>query len=255
MTQSTTMMTNNTTMMTNNTTMMTHNMTTAPINMTAAPTITNTTVGALEEPLNRTGCGTRQLCGSEPSDCDPSSSSSSCFFLGAKQKDGNNFEFALSGESSGYIATTLSFDSTAGNNDTTYVCANSNGKVSFISALLNNNVLQNTTLPVNSVKGRVNGNKIQCTFIATLQTITTRAVGATVSISNGSFNPANGDLGDPQNQFQSKVPNLGNVSSVLTNELSSTTSSPTTTDHAITFQQSLMQVLLISMGVFTLAMV
>ena len=67
-------------------------------------------VSPLQTAINRTDCGDGQLCAAQPSDCDPSTSSS-CFFLAAKQISGRNFDFGLSGESDGYIAATLSLDS------------------------------------------------------------------------------------------------------------------------------------------------
>lgn len=67
----------------------------------------------LQVGLNRSQCGTQQLCVAEPSGCDPSSGS--CFFLAAEQRSDQIFEFGLAGESEGYIAATLS-------NDATLVC-------------------------------------------------------------------------------------------------------------------------------------
>ncbi|KAG8005985.1 putative ferric-chelate reductase 1, partial [Nibea albiflora] len=61
--------------------------------------------------VSSTDCGTQQLCAAEPSSCDPSTAGS-CFFLAAKRQSGQNFEFALAGESEGYLAATLSTDST-----------------------------------------------------------------------------------------------------------------------------------------------
>ncbi|XP_053272135.1 putative ferric-chelate reductase 1 [Pleuronectes platessa] len=249
--------------------MTTNIMTTAPATATTTAAvatttnttlITNTTVIALETPVGRTGCGTQQICGSEPSDCDPSSSSSSCFFVSAKQTDGQNFEFSISGESSGYIAATVSADTTVGGNDTTYICANNNGKVKFFSALLNNDKLTVTELPVNSVQGRVDGNLIQCTFVATLDLTTTRAAAtsASLSLSTGTFDSTSGSLGTPDTKFRSGVVDLSNSTATISNELTTTnattTATPAVTGHATTFQQSLVQVLLISMGVFTMAL-
>ncbi|XP_062240549.1 putative ferric-chelate reductase 1 [Platichthys flesus] len=197
--------------------MTTNNMNTAPATATTTVAtttnttlITNTTVIVLGTPVGRTGCGTQQICGSEPSDCDPSSSSSSCFFVSAKQRDGQNFEFSISGESSGYIAATVSADTTVGGNDTTYICANNNGKVKFFSALLDNDKLTLTELPVNSVQGRVDGNLIQCTFVATLDLSTTRAAAtsASLSLSTGTFDSTSGSLGTPDTKFRSGVVDL-----------------------------------------------
>ncbi|XP_062240550.1 mucin-2-like [Platichthys flesus] len=237
MTNTMTTPTHSMTMTTNNMTMPPHSMTTN--NMNTAPAtatttvatttnttlITNTTVIVLGTPVGRTGCGTQQICGSEPSDCDPSSSSSSCFFVSAKQRDGQNFEFSISGESSGYIAATVSADTTVGGNDTTYICANNNGKVKFFSALLDNDKLTLTELPVNSVQGRVDGNLIQCTFVATLDLSTTRAAAtsASLSLSTGTFDSTSGSLGTPDSKFRSGVVDLSGSNATISNELTTTT--------------------------------
>ncbi|TWW63486.1 hypothetical protein D4764_03G0004940 [Takifugu flavidus] len=100
---------------------------TASTNMTTAPPLTpNNTVTPLETNLNNSGCGTQKLCVNEPANCDPGSGS--CSFFSARQKSGQNFEFALAGETDGYIA----------------------------------------AVSANNVRGKVNGRKIQCVFDATL---------------------------------------------------------------------------------------
>ena len=48
----------------------------------------------------------------DPTSCDPSTSSS-CFFVSIKQSAGQNFEFEMAGQSSGYLAASLSKDTTA----------------------------------------------------------------------------------------------------------------------------------------------
>ncbi|AWO97216.1 putative ferric-chelate reductase 1 [Scophthalmus maximus] len=240
----------------------THNMT-SPMthNMTSAPQLTvNTTVETLDTPVSNTGCGTEQLCASEPSNCDPSTGAS-CFFFSAKQQPGSqNLEFSLSGESEGYIAATLSPDATLGDNDPTYICANNNSFVQFFSTVLVNGSLTQTELSVNSVKGKVNGKKIQCTFTATVPNSATRRprgapTDAAILISTGAFNNNSGTLGSPTAKFSSDVVNLSNPNTTVTNQLSTNTTSSPTTAHAITFQQTLMQVLLISVGALSLALV
>ncbi|XP_040886992.1 uncharacterized transmembrane protein DDB_G0289901-like isoform X2 [Toxotes jaculatrix] len=234
--------------------------TTTPAVTTAEPTLTpNTTVETLETPVSREGCGTQRLCAAQPSECNPSNAGS-CFFLSARQRNnGQNFDFGLSGLSEGYIAATLSTDTNVGNNDTTYVCANNNGVVKFFSTVLNNGRLIERVLNVNSVRGRVNGTKIQCTFAATVVTPSTRAPTVSISISNGTFNSTSGQLGDVNLQFRSGLVDLANANATVTNELNTTTTPapttpPSTTSHAITFQQSLTQALLITVGVLGLAM-
>ncbi|XP_022623908.1 integumentary mucin C.1-like [Seriola dumerili] len=213
------------------------NMTTAAGNMTTAtmtpapPLTPNTTVEPLQTNVSRAECGTQQLCVAEPAVCDPSATGS-CFFLAATQQSGSNFDFSISGESDGYIAATLSPDTTVGDNDTTYVCANNNGSVRFFSTVLNNGELVPTELNVNSVRGRVNGRRIQCTFSATLPSPTTRTTGISISLSDGPFNTTSGDLGSPTTRFRSPVVDLTNVNATVNNEI--TTATPTTTTTAAT---------------------
>lgn len=59
--------------------------------------------------LNNSGCGIQKLCVNEPASCDPGSGS--CSFFSARQ-DGQNFEFSLAGDSTGYVAAVLSSDPT-----------------------------------------------------------------------------------------------------------------------------------------------
>ncbi|GLD64709.1 putative ferric-chelate reductase 1 [Lates japonicus] len=193
----------------------------------------------------------------QPSECDPSQEGS-CFFLSARVQNGQNFDFGLSGESEGYIAATVSADDNVGNNDTTYVCAKNGTDVLFFGTYLNNGQLTKAVLNANSVKGRVNGNKIQCTFAATVSNAQTRATTVAIGISTGPFDSTSGTLGSPTLQLRSTGVDLGNPNATVTNQLSSTstTAAPTvgTTNHAITFQQSLMQALLISVGMVGLGM-
>ncbi|CAB1345523.1 unnamed protein product, partial [Coregonus sp. 'balchen'] len=153
------------------------NATMAP-NVTMAPVV-NTTVTDLT------------FCAAVPDNCDPSVAGS-CFFVSTQQSSGQTFSFQLRGVSSGYIAVGLSTDSTQRGNDTTYVCANNKGSVKLFTALLDKGVLTVTnTLPVNSMKGSVNDQIIQCTFSATVPNATATRSSDTsffLSISNGTFN-------------------------------------------------------------------
>ncbi|KAK9524940.1 hypothetical protein VZT92_017297 [Zoarces viviparus] len=249
----------NTTSATNVPTAAGNNTTAAPA--TAPPLMTNTTVETLEKPVSRAECGSKRLCGAQPTDCDPSTSNS-CFFASFKQRgNSRNFEIEISGESDGYVACTLSRDSTLGGNDTTYVCANNNGTVQFFGALLDNNQLTETTLNVNSVKGKVNGSKIQCTFAATApppsatKAATKAGESFAIGISTGPFNSTDGTLGSPTSRFVSGLVDLSNPNATVTNTLNAntTTASPNTTSHGITLQQSLMQAVLMTVGVLSLA--
>ncbi|XP_068584499.1 putative ferric-chelate reductase 1 isoform X2 [Cebidichthys violaceus] len=241
---------------TNMTTATENNTTAAPI---AAPALTpNSTVEPLDTPVSRTGCGSQRLCGSTPEDCDPSTSDSdSCSFASFRQRNNpRDLDISISGESDGYIACTLSPDSTLGGNDETYVCANNNGTIEFIGAVLNNGQLTRRTLNVNSVRGSVTGRRIQCTFAATAPSSNTRAELFSFAISSGSFNNSNGDLGSPTPTFRSNVVDLTNPNATATNILAAgntTTMSPNTTNHGITLRQSLTQAVLMTVGVLSLA--
>ncbi|XP_045920381.1 mucin-5AC-like [Micropterus dolomieu] len=235
------------------------NMTSAPnapmaTNMTAEPTTAALVtpyiipVGYLQTPLSRAECGTQQLCVSAPAVCDPSSDTT-CYFIGVKRQSGQNFEFALSGQSTGYTANSLSPDGTLGGNDSAYVCANDGGVVRFFTTVLSKIQLIETKLNVSSVMGRVDGTRIQCTFVATLPTTATKS--ATVyalTVLTGSFNRHYGNLGTPVVQLLSPLLDLGNP--YVTNK---TATSGMTSVHATTLQQSLTQALLITVGVLGLA--
>ncbi|XP_041820806.1 sericin 1-like [Chelmon rostratus] len=240
-------------------TMATHMTTEVPTTALTAvpPLIPNITVENLETTISNTGCGTEQLCAAEPSSCNPASSGS-CFFLAAKQQSGQNFDFELSGESEGYLAASLSSDSTLGGNDTTYVCANDNGVVKFIGAVLDNGKLTEKELNVNTVKGKVTGKTIQCTFAATVPDPVARTAGFSVSVSTGTYNSSSDRLGPVNTQLKSPVVDLTKPNTVVINELATnTTTSPNTTDssYSFTLQQSMTQALLISAGVLSLTMV
>ncbi|XP_076737776.1 uncharacterized protein LOC101476357 [Maylandia zebra] len=266
-TSSTTPSSNNTTSNTSSTTPSSNNTTS---NTTAAPTpaplVPDSNVTILNTSFTRDNCSKTQLCVSQPSGCDPSSGT--CFFLGSQALGGQNFKFSLSGQSDGYAALTLSRNTTQGVNDTTYICANDNNVLKYISALLNNGKLNPTTLKVNNVKGRINGRNIQCQFDATVPDSTnaqtkaaTDSTSFSMSVSTGTYNATSGDLGSPAFQITTNVVNLSNANATVTNLVSSnstntttTTTKPPTTSaaNAITIQQSMMQALLITVGILTL---
>ncbi|KAM4536633.1 uncharacterized protein PAE49_021155 [Odontesthes bonariensis] len=219
---------------------------------------TNTTVVLLATSISRAECGTQQLCAAEPSECDPSTTSS-CFLLGAKQQMGQNFEFVLSGESEGYIAASLLTGSTQGVNGTTYVCANNKSVVQFFGALLAGDQLTKTQLPVNSVRGRISGTQIQCAFQATVPDTATRTTASfALLVSKGTFDAASGTLGTPNTLIRTPVVMLAEPNTTVTNVQSiTTTAMPTVggnTAHAVTHQQSLFQVLLVTVSVLVFTM-
>ncbi|XP_024290149.2 putative ferric-chelate reductase 1 isoform X3 [Oncorhynchus tshawytscha] len=194
-------------------------------NVTMAPNVTMTPVTALMVNISMAECKKSQLCAAKPPDCDPAVAGS-CFFVSIKKSLGQIFSFQLRGVSSGYIAVGLSKTSTQGQNDTTYVCANNNGKVKFFTALLDKGVLTiNNKLPVESVKGSVNGQTIQCTFSATVPNATaTRSIDTNyyLSISNGTFNSVTDTLGSPQAILNSdKAVDLNDPNTTVLNSLNS----------------------------------
>ncbi|KAM9836908.1 uncharacterized protein ACBR49_019322 [Aulostomus maculatus] len=222
----------------------------APVEaVTEAPPLTpNTTVENLETEINRTGCGSEQLCIAEPAECDPSEGDT-CFFAATRQTNGQNFEFELSGESDGYIAVSLSEDTTVGGNDTTYICANDDGVVRFFGALLDNDELSVVTLNANSVRGRLQEGTIQCTFAATVtdaaRLTAARATSRSLSVLTGDFD--NGRFSAPETRVQTSVINLGDPNANATNIESSA--------HTVILQQSLTQALLIALALLGLLVV
>ncbi|XP_024914752.1 uncharacterized protein LOC103384810 isoform X2 [Cynoglossus semilaevis] len=214
---------------------------------TEAPLGVDTTVTLLETTISSDKCGTESLCGEEPADCNPGNPGN-CLFLAAKRKKGQNYEFEMSGESDGYVACTFSPDGDFGNNETTYICANHNGKVKFFTARYNKNKMVKTELPANSVKGKITQNKIQCSFLAALPLGALRAEdNVAMSLSTGDYDAASGDLGTPAFKYQSPVVNLANPNSAVPNVITTTaapTNAPTaapTTSHAVPFHKSVLQ--------------
>ncbi|XP_036001887.1 putative ferric-chelate reductase 1 [Fundulus heteroclitus] len=186
----------------------------------------NNTVQTLETDIDRTQCGSDQLCVAEPPKCDPSATVS-CFFLGAKRQSGQNFFFELSGESDGYIAATITDGNTKG--DPTYICAKSKGRVQFIGALLKNGVLTPSELSVNSVKGKITGKRIQCSFLATVPDPRTRTTGIRLSVSTGDFNETDESLGAATPVIKTDPVDLGNPNITVTNVISPNTTTPSPT--------------------------
>ncbi|XP_023804657.1 cell wall protein AWA1 isoform X2 [Oryzias latipes] len=208
-----------------------NNSTYQPTTTTAPPVSPNVTVETLPGNVSRNECGKTQLCAAEPPECDPSKDKS-CFFLGAQQKNGQNFNFALSGQTDGYIAATVS--NNANGKAVTYICANENKEVRFLTAILENDVLIFRNLSVNSVKGKVNGRTIQCTFLATVPdplvsgtSRARRATGIALSVSTGSYNATSSSVGTPTPVISTKVDSLTDINATLVNEISPNTTAST----------------------------
>ncbi|XP_010865909.3 putative ferric-chelate reductase 1 [Esox lucius] len=200
--------------------------------------------------ISSTNCGTTQFCAAQPAGCNPSVSGS-CFFVSTSVISGQNFNFQLQGQSSGYVAVGLSRNITTGQNDSVYVCANINNNVNFSSNLYNNGVLTPTnTLPSNLMNGSVSGQTIQCIFSATVPNATSTKSSSTsffISIYNGTV--TNGSLGSPKAIFTSTaVVDLSNPNATATNSLNSAASTATLGGPTFGLQRTLSQALLILLG-------
>ncbi|XP_051555540.1 asparagine-rich protein-like [Myxocyprinus asiaticus] len=186
--------------------------------------------------VNKANCKKDRACFSSPVSCDPSISGS-CFFVSTRAVSGNanNLTFELSGDSSGYIAVSLSRDNKEGDGDTVYSCANNNGTAKFIRATLNNSILtQDNTFISGNFSGSVNNTKIQCIFVAPGLSSVTRAAntGTFVFFFTGSI--TNGTLGSPVTRLSTNASvDLTNSNStdvgIITTTTNGTASSNTTT--------------------------
>ncbi|KAF5879761.1 putative ferric-chelate reductase 1, partial [Clarias magur] len=71
--------------------------------------------------ISSSDCGISKTCVSQPTGCDPSTSSD-CFFMAATPlSSGSGFMFELSGRADGYVALGFSDDTQMGNDDV-YIC-------------------------------------------------------------------------------------------------------------------------------------
>ncbi|XP_031440789.1 putative ferric-chelate reductase 1 isoform X2 [Clupea harengus] len=233
------------------------------------------TVGTLNETVTRSSCGTDRACFSTPADCDPTTNSA-CLLVSTRSSS-SGLDFELRGESSGYIAVALSVDTTAGGNDKTYICANSNGTATFFFALLNNNTLeiQNDTTSISNVSASVNSTTIQCVFAVTgLNASMSRSADNTfaVVLATGTLS-SDGTPSTPTVKTVTALLDLSNPSSSntatvttapnVTTDANATTAATTTTTTATTttvsganigLQHSLSQALLILFGVLAISL-
>ncbi|CAF97016.1 unnamed protein product [Tetraodon nigroviridis] len=147
----------------------------------------------------------------------------------------------------------------------TYICFNDNGQIKFTGASLENNALTKKNVNANNVRGKITGKKIQCTFDATVDSSTARAVRApdtALGVVSGTYNSSSGSLGAPTTLIKTDLINLSNPNQTVTNNAATaTTASPNvtmtttnTTNNAMSFRQTLIQALVISAGVMGLSM-
>ncbi|KAG7234109.1 hypothetical protein INR49_005812 [Caranx melampygus] len=211
----------------------TSNMRTAAQREVPSPT-PDITAALLQTPISGAECGSIQFCAAEPAGCDPSSGSS-CYFFAAKLQSGSTFDFSLSGQSAGYIAATLSRHEKCCffAPQQTYLCANNSSSVAFLSALQINNML-NPKPNVDSVKGKVGGTTIQCTFAATVPRLIINSRNISLSIFTGTFDSTTGTLGTSVFQLKTQVVDLADPGTSVTNELSTTTTATPTTANTAT---------------------
>ncbi|XP_028330457.1 putative ferric-chelate reductase 1 [Gouania willdenowi] len=208
------------------------------------------------ESVNQDGCSVTRICVHEPAGCDPSSNAR-CLFMSAEQKIGRNFSIELSGQSAGYIAVTFSTDDTLGGNDITYMCAADGSTVVLITATFNFGVLKATLSEMSNGKGRVDGNKIQCSFSVVLPESIIKLTNLAAALHTGSYNATSGALGTPNTAIMTNQVDFTNPNSIIINMLTSnsTTATPTTTSsYAPTLRHSLLQTLLVTLAVLGLAM-
>ncbi|XP_028330456.1 putative ferric-chelate reductase 1 [Gouania willdenowi] len=222
----------------------------------ATMALTSITAVPLMESVNWDGCSVTRLCVHEPPGCDPSSNAR-CLFMSAEQQIGRNFSIDLSGHSIGYIAATFSTDDSLGGHDVTYICAADGSTVVFITATLHNDFLILTLSEMSNGKGRVDGNKIQCSFSVVLPESIMRVNNLAAALHTGSYNATSGALGTPNTAIMTNQVDFTNPNTTVTNMLTSnsTTATPTTTSsYAPTLHHSLLQTLLVTLAVLGLAM-
>ncbi|KAK7910368.1 hypothetical protein WMY93_015052 [Mugilogobius chulae] len=164
--------------------------------------------------ITTTECTTGKLCAAEPKDCDPTTGS--CFFIGVRRKSGRNLDFEVAGETDGYVGSTLQ---TEGGNVTAYLCVKDNNKVIFQGASVENGKLKIKTVPVNNVKAKMNGRRVQCTFSATVPDATVRGADTIfkVAVVTGTYSPTSGEFGNPVTQIKTESVDLINPSANTTN--------------------------------------
>ncbi|XP_028282712.1 putative ferric-chelate reductase 1 [Parambassis ranga] len=151
--------------------------------------------------IARTGCGVSKLCVETPRICDPAGTGP-CLFTSINTTsraapNGSALSFALSGNSSGYIAVGLTVNASQGFT-MLFVCAqNSSNNGSFLFLTVNrnnsNNELSSANRTVTEIRSQVVGEKIQCEFnVPNVNATQSRNQDTTFSVLLGS-GPLRGD--------------------------------------------------------------
>ncbi|XP_015247055.1 PREDICTED: putative ferric-chelate reductase 1 isoform X2 [Cyprinodon variegatus] len=211
----------------------------------APPLVTNTSVAPLQGTITRNDCGTGKLCADRPTDCDPSTGDN-CFFLSAKERSSQTFDFELSGQSDGYIAAGLSTAENQAGSHRAYICANNNGSVRFFTATIDNFELNTTaSLDSSNERGSFASGKIQCTFTAELPDTSARAEASySLSVSTGSFNASSLAFGRATFAILTSRVNLSDPSANITNLL--TTNTTNASAHPVTATLSFLPALMVT---------
>ncbi|XP_037537957.1 putative ferric-chelate reductase 1 [Nematolebias whitei] len=124
--------------------------------------------------ISSANCGSTKVCFSQPSGCDPASSSS-CYFMSATSLSGAALGYEMTGPSSGYIAFGFSDDQTMGNDDI-YICGvGSNGQLSVQHAFSTGHTTPQTIAlgNISDIVTSVQNGVISCSFTS-MNTISTQ---------------------------------------------------------------------------------
>nr|XP_015201594.1 PREDICTED: putative ferric-chelate reductase 1 [Lepisosteus oculatus] len=151
-----------------------HELTSVPVSSTSSAffsttppstAVHSTTIGNFTGSITSDGCQQTKTCLAVPKGCDPANMGNCLFVSTAYLPDqADDIFFELQGLSGGYIAAILSADNQTG---TAFVCTREeNSTFGFLCASYNGSVLtEKSQNNIASVKGAVDEDVIQCTFI------------------------------------------------------------------------------------------
>ncbi|XP_072276922.1 putative ferric-chelate reductase 1 [Pyxicephalus adspersus] len=152
---------------------------TVPNNTTGTITSTLTSASSIIPPthISQDTCGTQKTCFSNPSNCNPSNTSS-CYFMSSAKINNGGYQFEISGPASGYVAFGFSDDQRMGNDDI-YICGiNAAGQV-HIQHAYSEGKTRPKILPLTNVEASLmaySSGVIQCVFSSTNQISTQQPV-------------------------------------------------------------------------------
>ncbi|XP_053349509.1 putative ferric-chelate reductase 1 [Clarias gariepinus] len=127
--------------------------------------------------ISSLNCGISKTCVSQPSGCDPSTSSN-CFFMSATPlSSGSGFTFELSGKADGYVSLGFSDDTQMGNDDV-YICGKDQNGVIQLQHAFTTGTTRPTIITLGNVTvlntSQING-VISCSFTSLNAISTTRS--------------------------------------------------------------------------------